>query len=365
MKRRLLDFLCCPDCRGETLAAMTFDGDREAITEGALDCTACGSRFPVIAGVPRLLPRALRPHLARFHADFFARHPEVAPPAPAGAADARIVETLAGFSFQHVRLADRHRELERWRRTFFSALAVAPEYFAGKVGADIGCGPGRHLYWAAASGAEVIGVDLSEGVEVAARDTKDCHGAHVVQADIYHLPLRASVLDFAYSIGVLHHLPEPREGFRRVLPALKPGGRIFVWVYGLDGMRPWYRLSHLTWLRPITPKLPRWAQCALSALIAAGLDAVIWLPARLIARVPGGHRLADRIPLGDARHRSFRAKVRSVLDRLQPAVTHYHGAEELSGWLREARLTEVVVRNRDGRGWSAAGAKPRVSVPAA
>ena len=57
--------------------------------------------------------------------------------------------------------------------------------------------------------------------------------AHIVQADIYHLPLKP-VFDYAFSVGVLHHLPRPREGFLSLASKVKTGGHISAWVYGAE-----------------------------------------------------------------------------------------------------------------------------------
>jgi SAM-dependent methyltransferase len=54
-----------------------------------------------------------------------------------------------------------------------------------------------------------------------------------VQADIYQLPFAQS-FDYAFSIGVLHHLPDPRGGFRSLASKVKPGGHISAWVYGAE-----------------------------------------------------------------------------------------------------------------------------------
>jgi SAM-dependent methyltransferase/uncharacterized protein YbaR (Trm112 family) len=361
MRYRLLDLLRCPDCGAEPLALRVYRaacaaGD-ERIEDGELRCQGCGARYPVIAGVPRMLPRALRPALRAFHHDFFALHPDLAVADGATPVDPAVARTLLGFSYQHVRLADTVQETERWRRTFLSAIPVGPEAFAGKLAVDLGCGAGRQLYCAREFGAEVVGVDLSEGVAVARRATAHADRCHVVQGDIHHLPLRPGAFDLAYSIGVLHHLPDPREGFRRIVPLLAPGGRVFVWVYGLEGMRLSYRLSHLTWLRGVSPRLPHWAQHALSASVAGLLELALWTPCRVLAAMPGGREVVARVPLGDASHRSFRAKTRSVFDRLNPPVTHYHRADELAAWLAEAALQEPRVLRRDGRGFVATGVR--------
>ena len=82
MKRRVLDFLCCPDCWQEKLDVSVFAGrenGKQDIAEGEVRCRGCGSRFPVINGISRMLPSSLRQNLGRFHQDFFTRHPDRLP----------------------------------------------------------------------------------------------------------------------------------------------------------------------------------------------------------------------------------------------------------------------------------------------
>src|SRR5258705_12087780 len=104
---------------------------------------------------------------------------------------------------------------------------VGRDAFAGRRVLDAGCGKGRHLRLAAAFGAkEVIGVDLGPAVDAAARNTVDLDNVHVVQGDLTRPPFRRESMDLIYSIGVLHHLPEPEAGFRALAPILRPRRRL-------------------------------------------------------------------------------------------------------------------------------------------
>ncbi len=358
MKHRLLELLRCPDCGSEALEAIASQTAGDEIVEGEVRCGACGSRFPVIGGIPRMLPQRLRESLAGFHPDFFTRHPDLLPKKLAPAAGDAVAATLHGYSYEHVSYRDAARETDRWWRNFVRLIPEAPAQMRGKTGVDFGCGEGRFLYCAHRCGAEVVGMDLSEGVEVSRMNTMDCPQVHLVQGDIYHPPLRLGAFDFAYSLGVLHHLPDPHAGFRHMVSLVKPAGRLWVWVYGLKGMRLWYRLSHLTLLRRISPHLPRPAQVALSWAIALLLELFLWLPSRLLGSLPGGASILDRIPLADARRRPLRSKVRSVLDRVLPPETHFHTREEIEGWFLEEGAGAVSVTSKNGRGWSASGVVP-------
>jgi SAM-dependent methyltransferase len=60
-------------------------------------------------------------------------------------------------------------------------------------------------------------MDLSDAVETAYANLGKMPNVHVVQGDIYHPPFArpegGGPFDFIYSIGVLHHLPDPEAGF--------------------------------------------------------------------------------------------------------------------------------------------------------
>src|SRR4030095_545780 len=97
------------------------------------------------------------------------------------------------------------------------------------------CGKGRHTALSAEFGAKaIVSLDLSEAVEAAFANTRHLENAHIAQADLTRPPVKR-VFDYAFSIGVLHHLPDPERGFRALVSRLKPGGSISAWVYGREG----------------------------------------------------------------------------------------------------------------------------------
>ena len=228
MKRRLLDLLCCPHCHGafrvEAFAEVPLrDAPADPayaseIEEGALACAGCGARFPIIAGVPRLIGPALLAQIARRYPDFFARHPELAP--PAAPADDPLADTLESFTRQRLDLRPPGPEFARqWRahlrRNLGGALTV--EALSRKLVLDVGCGFGRHLYVANEAGAETVGVDLSGGVDVARANNRAHPRCHLVQANVLERPFRAESFDVVWSFGVLHHMPDEdtdRRGWR-------------------------------------------------------------------------------------------------------------------------------------------------------
>lgn len=93
---------------------------------------------------------------------------------------------------------------------------------------------GRHLYHSSRFGAkDVIGIDISNAVESAYKNTKNLPNVHVIQADMYKLPL-ADCFDFIYCISVLRHLPDDEKGFKNLVELLKENGLLFAWVSGSE-----------------------------------------------------------------------------------------------------------------------------------
>ena len=98
---------------------------------------------------------------------------------------------------------------------------VEEDFFKDKVVLEGGCGKGRHTLLAARWGArDVVSVDLSDAVESAFAATSGSENMHIVQADLFHLPLNRA-FDYAFSIGVLHHLPDPYAGFKSLASKIK------------------------------------------------------------------------------------------------------------------------------------------------
>ena len=143
-------------------------------------------------------------------------------PGPTGGVEALQVATALSFGFEWHNFPEMYHEWEHNFREYMAPRGL--EFFRGKRVLDAGCGSGRHAYYAAQYGAEVWAVDLGPAVEIARRNTAKCGTVHVVQAALHHLPFALESFDFIYSIGVLHHLPDPEVALRNLLRFLKPGG---------------------------------------------------------------------------------------------------------------------------------------------
>jgi SAM-dependent methyltransferase len=133
------------------------------------------------------------------------------------------------------------------RDRFFAETGWSPEDLSGRVLLDAGCGAGRFAEIALECGARVVAIDLSEAVRACRKTLDRFHPDDylVLRADLFDLPLREKVFDGIYSLGVLHHTPDPLGAINQLVPLLKPSARLATWIYER-------RFPDIHWLQPRT-----------------------------------------------------------------------------------------------------------------
>jgi SAM-dependent methyltransferase len=228
--------------------------------------------------------------------------------------------------------------------------ALKQSYFKGKTGLDVGCGFGRHIIQAAKSGAEMVGIDLSEAVVAAYKNTKDLPNIHIIQGDIYSLPFREGTFDFIYSLGVLHHLPNPQEGFKAVVKLLGPKQDVFIWCY--DNEKP-QKNAMYEFIRRFTTKLSYRNLYYATFLAAVGVKLFLNYPELLLKKLG----LKDKkFPYDYYLKYPFRVLHADLFDVFAVPSTMYYGRNELEEWFVNSHLKINEVRHAVS-GWTVYGGK--------
>ncbi len=327
MKRRALDYLGCWRC-GRSFELRVQQEEDGEILEGWLLCSACTTSFPIRGGIPRFVSAGL-------------------------SAEKRATAAAFGYEWTH------YSELnEQYRAEFLDWIdPIEPEAFRDRVVLDAGCGKGRHARLSAEFGAcDVVAIDLSDAVEAAYQNTLQLPNVHILQADIYHLPLLAS-FDLFYSIGVLHHLPDPKQGFLSLVRHLRPGGRAVIWVYGKEGN--WWIEKIINPLRiHFTSRAPR----AVTRAISLALSLPLYAALKLLYR-PARDRswLKELLFYSDylcaISGYSFAENYWNVFDHLVAPTAFYHSRAEIEDWFASAGLSQVLITQRTGNSWRGTGVK--------
>jgi SAM-dependent methyltransferase len=330
MKRNLLDDLVCP--LSSDPLRLEADGETAEVENGELVCSGCGRRWPIHDGIPRLVPPDL---------------------------EVQQRKTAAAFGWQWQHFAEMHPEFEAQFLDWI--YPIGPEFFRGKRVLDAGCGTGRHAYFAATYGAgEVVAMDLSGAVETARRNLSELDNVHVLQGDLLRPPFRTAAagggFDLVYSIGVLHHLPDPHEGFRSLLRFVRPGGTIAVWVYGYENNG--FVRNVVEPLRRVSTQLPPSVLRGLAWPLAVAFHGV----AKGVYRPLNGTAAGRALPLGEYLSSvagfSFRQNYGIVFDQLVAPTAAYIKGAELEGWFDESALEDVRISHRHGNSWRGSGRAP-------
>jgi len=323
MRPEVLNFIVCPNCAGELSLSSdaTPPADDGHIMGGALACRGCASPFAIRNGVPILLPANL--------------------------ASVKL-ETASRFAEEWTRWSDLR---DYYEQEFFDWVApLTAADFANQMVFEGGCGKGRHTAIVASRGAKaVVSLDLGESAFVAFAHTRQLPNAHVVIGDLLNPPVRA-IFDLAFSVGVLHHLPDPAAGFASLASRVREGGRVAFWVYGREG-NEWITRYVDPVRKAITSKLP----APFLRIAAIPPAAVLWAVIKLFYRPRANRRGSSKLPYGDyfaaLYHYPFDEIHANVFDQLVTPVAYYLREEEVRPWLA-AGFRDATLRSHRGYSWT-------------
>jgi ubiquinone/menaquinone biosynthesis C-methylase UbiE len=117
------------------------------------------------------------------------------------------------------------------------------DWFKDKTCLDAGCGGGRFCVAMSKLGAaEVQGIDVSKEAIGAARERVRERGltqANFTRASVLEIPFEENKFDYVVCSGVILLTPDPFKAFQELVRVLKPGGKMFLSVYGSGGLK-WF-----------------------------------------------------------------------------------------------------------------------------
>ncbi len=121
----------------------------------------------------------------------------------------------------------------------FEANGFDLSWFEGKQCLDVGCGGGRYTIAMSRLGAaQVVGCDISDdGLANARLRAEGMPNVTFEKASALELPFDDGSFDFAFSSGVLHHTTDPDRGLDELTRVLRPGGYLYLMLYGGGGLR--------------------------------------------------------------------------------------------------------------------------------
>ncbi len=305
MHPKFLNILCCPLTKDTLELEIEASNAEGMITRGKL-ITPNGTIYPIINGVPRFVSE-------EYYASSFGfewhRWPRVQ------------------FESENVNSPMQGHTLNMWRR-----ITEAPLDMSGKMIVEFGSGPGRFLDIVRRNGGQAVGIDLSLAVDVARQNFASDPDVLVVQGDITEPPFRDEVFDGGYSIGVLHHTPNPITGLKALAKTIKSHGWVACSVYSKGGLydnlsvKRFRRLN--SYLKPYFGYKPALLYSYLAAYILSPLIRGARLPVwgKLIVYIRQNWLVSIYIP-------DVRWRILDIFDAITPEIASTHITSEIREWM--------------------------------
>jgi ubiquinone/menaquinone biosynthesis C-methylase UbiE len=225
------------------------------------------------------------------------------------------------------------------------------------VGFDLGCGSGRWAAFVARRVGLLHCIDPSkEALSVAEAKLAAFRNCKFHQNGVDTIPFPDNSMDFGYSLGVLHHVPDTPNGLANCVRKLKPGAPFLVYLYyALDNRPLWFRaawyLSDL--LRRVVAQLPFRLKYFVCILVAS----FIYFPLARFSRLAElmGVRV-ENYPLAEYRQKSFYTMRTDALDRFGTKLEQRFSRIEIEAMMVKAGLTGIKFRE-EAPFWCAVGQK--------
>lgn len=367
MNRTLLDIVCCPSC-GCSLDLTDFHRNADVasgnavrgcqvhneVETGMLACP-CGMVYPIIEGVPRLLeagigafPRFITTWLGKINALIGCADLPISVRRSEQAPDFEYIRrsfTKEWDLFDYAGDKTWGWTLEERKKVFLDDVFLTQAELHGKLILDAGCGNGTLTAALASLGAEVVGIDLNDGLGLA-NQNKERHAGeyrtrvHFVQGNLGPAPLKPGVFDLIYCSGVIHHTPNSKATFEDLVPLVKNGGRLYVWVY-------------------------RKRSFPVRAFFAAGRKLKNFVSRNSLMNIcraiAPSYKLAtsalNALRISRFRKRNCREITLDLFDAFAPQYNHWHTEEEVRGWFKEQGFANVAISGRQKHGFGVYGDK--------
>ncbi len=205
------------------------------------------------------------------------------------------------------------------------------------IAADFGAGSGRWTLRFTPYFKTIYAVEPSDGAsEVLRKKFKHESRVKVLQESVGANSIPDGALDFAVSLGVLHHIPDTALAISDIAKKIKPGGEFLCYLYYKLEEKPFYYRSIFAManvVRNLICRSPYPVKRMVSKLIAV----FIYLPlARFSKLLHKAGRNIDNIPLHHYKDMPFYMLSNDALDRFGTRLEQRFNKEEIADMLSKA-----------------------------
>jgi ubiquinone/menaquinone biosynthesis C-methylase UbiE len=270
-------------------------------------------------------------------------------------------KTVAGFGDEWTRFdqsnlnpAERNIIFNKYFKIFpWSNLPPSAE------GYDMGCGSGRWAKLVAPKVGKLHCIDPSSAIKVAIQNLKEYKNCQFHTAGVGDKIFADNSMDFGYSLGVLHHVPDTQDGINQCVRYLKPGAPLLIYLYYRfdNRSRPYrwvWQMSEV--IRFVVSRSPHSVRYLLSQFFAASIYYPLAKIAKILEKLGINAQIAEKMPLGMYRNLSFYTMRTDALDRLGTRLEKRFTKDEIASMMNKAGLSDIKFSD-NAPFWCAVGIK--------
>jgi ubiquinone/menaquinone biosynthesis C-methylase UbiE len=237
-------------------------------------------------------------------------------------------------SIEHQELFDRYFSIFPW------------DLISDKsIGFDMGCGSGRWAKLIAPKVGTLHCIDPSSALLIAKRNLSNLNNCIYHSSSVDEFSVESNSMDFGYSLGVLHHIPNTQSALIDCVDKLKSGAPFLVYLYyAFDNKPLWFRaLFRISnFVRIVVSRLPHSIRYYVSQLLAI----FIYFPvSRLCFLLDKMGLNVDKIPLSAYRNCSFYTMRTDSLDRFGTQLEQRFTKIQIEEMMKVAGLSEIKFNN--------------------
>lgn len=252
-------------------------------------------------------------------------------------------KTVEGFGDEWKRFDQTVMSVEDTKRIFERYFSIFPWAALPNdaVGFDLGWGSGRWAKLVAPHVGILHCIDPSVAIEVARKNLDSQTNCVFHQAVVDDIPLKERSMDFGYSLGVLHHIPDTCSAFATCTTKLKPGAPFLLCLYYAFDNRPvWFRMlwQSSDGVRKVVSRMPHSLRYVVSQIIAG----LVYWPLANMAKMAEhlGINVAN-FPLSSYRNYGFYVMRTDALDRFGTRLEQRFTKVEIKTMMESADLENI------------------------
>lgn len=224
------------------------------------------------------------------------------------------------------------------------------------VGFDLGCGSGRWAKFVSPKVGKLFCIDPSNAIEIAKKNLKKFKNCSFIKSGVDQIPLEDNSMDFGYSLGVLHHVPDTVDGLKKAVSKLKKGAPFLVYLYyAMDNQPIWYKFiwKISDFFRKAISSLPFKSKLFITNTIAL----LVYFPLARFSKFLFKIGInVHSFPLSNYRNKSFYTMRTDALDRFGTKLELRYTRNEIEQMMITAGLINIIFSNSTPY-WCAVGIK--------